>query len=77
MKRFFVSIITVFTMMAAPLRADVDIQEVISPGGLKAWLVEDHTIPFMALRLGFKGGASLDRPDKRGAVSLMMPTSRA
>lgn len=72
MKRLFISVIAVFTFFSAPLRADVDIQEVTSPNGLKAWLVEDHTIPFMALRLGFEGGASLDRPNKRGAVSLMM-----
>ncbi len=72
MKRFFYSVLAVVTIIAAPLRADVDIQEVTSPMGFKAWLVEDHTIPFMALRIGFKGGASLDRPDKRGSVSLMM-----
>jgi len=72
MKRFFLSVLTVVTLVAAPLRADVDIQEISSPMGFKAWLVEDHTHPFMALRIGFKGGASLDRPEKRGAVSLMM-----
>lgn len=72
MKRIFFSLIAVVTIIAAPLRADVDIQEVTSPMGFKAWLVEDHTIPFMALRLGFKGGASLDREGKRGSVSLMM-----
>lgn len=72
MKRIFLSLIAVVTIIAAPLRADVDIQEVTSPMGFKAWLVEDHTIPFMALRVGFKGGASLDRADKRGSVSLMM-----
>ena len=72
MRQIFLSITAVFVLLAAPLRADVDIQEVTSPSGLKAWLVEDHTIPFMALRIGFKGGTSLDRADKRGAVSLMM-----
>lgn len=72
MKRFFLSLIAVFALLAAPLRAGVDVQEVTSPMGFKAWLVEDHTIPFMALRVGFKGGASLDAPEKRGAISLMM-----
>lgn len=56
---------------ALPLRADVDIVEVTSPGGIKAWLVEDHSIPFTALELRFRGGASLDAPDKRGAVNMM------
>ncbi|MGH1576836.1 M16 family metallopeptidase [Planktotalea sp.] len=72
MNRIFLSLVTMLSILAAPLRADVEIQEVTSPMGFKAWLVEDHTIPFMALRVGFKGGASLDRPEKRGAVSLMM-----
>ena len=72
MNRIFLTVFTVFTLLCAPLRADVDIQEVTSPMGFKAWLVEDHSIPFMALRVGFKGGASLDRGDKRGSVSLMM-----
>ncbi|MGB7319096.1 MAG: pitrilysin family protein [Planktotalea sp.] len=72
MKRLILGVTAIFVLLAAPLRADVDIQEVTSPLGLKAWLVEDHTIPFMALRVGFKGGGSLDRDGKRGSISLMM-----
>ena len=58
-------------VVAAPLRAAVDIQEVVSPGGINAWLVEEHSIPFVALEIRFKGGASLDPRDKRGATNLM------
>jgi zinc protease len=62
----------VLTLLAAlPARAEVNIQEVTSPGGLKAWLVEEHSIPFVALDVRFRGGASLDAPGKRGAVNLM------
>ncbi len=56
---------------ALPVQAEVDIQEVTSPGGLKAWLVEEHSIPFAALDVRFRGGASLDAPGKRGAINLM------
>ncbi len=56
---------------ALPAHA-IDIQEVASPGGIRAWLVEDHSIPFTALELRFEGGTSLDAPDKRGATLLMM-----
>lgn len=59
---------------ALPAQAETAIQEVTSPGGIKAWLVEDHTIPFTALELRFKGGNSLDLPDRRGAVNLMTAT---
>ncbi len=42
-----------------------------SPGGIDAWLVEEHSIPFVALEIRFKGGASLDAEGKRGATNLM------
>ena len=45
-----------------------------SPGGLRAWLVEAHDIPFTALEIRFRGGASLDAPGKRGAINLMTAT---
>lgn len=57
--------------LALPAHAAVDIKEVKTPGGLTAWLVEDHSIPFAALEIRFRGGASLDAPDKRGAINLM------
>lgn len=57
--------------VALPARAATDIQEVTSPGGITAWLVEDHGIPFTALELRFAGGTSLDPQDKRGVVNLM------
>ncbi|WP_312526461.1 pitrilysin family protein [Paracoccus sp. (in: a-proteobacteria)] len=72
MIRVFASVL--FVLMATlPARA-IDIQQITSPGGIKAWLVEDHSIPFTALTLMFKGGASLDQPGKRGAINLMTAT---
>ena len=59
-------------LAALPLRAEIAIQEVTSPKGVKAWLVEEHSIPFVALELRFKGGGSLDLPGKRGATNLMV-----
>ncbi|TRD22255.1 M16 family metallopeptidase [Palleronia caenipelagi] len=60
------------TLLTLPARAAVDIQEVTSPGGINAWLVEEPAIPFVALELRFLPGAALDRTGKRGAVNLMM-----
>lgn len=57
--------------LTGPIRAAVEIQEVTSPGGTEAWLVEDHSIPFAALEIRFRGGTSLDAPGKRGVVNLM------
>lgn len=59
-------------LWAAVGRAEVEIQEVTSPGGISAWLVEEHSIPFVALEIMIMGGAGLDAPDKRGAANLMV-----
>ncbi|SDX31367.1 zinc protease [Ruegeria halocynthiae] len=69
MKRIFATLIAV--VIALPAWAEIEIEEVTSPGGITAWLVEDHSIPFTALELRFRGGTSLDDPDARGAVYLM------
>ena len=72
MIRFVLATLTVLSL-TLPARA-LDIQKVTSPGGLKAWLVEAHDIPFTALEIRFRGGASLDAPEKRGAITLMAAT---
>lgn len=63
----------IFATLAVPAHA-IEIQEVTSPGGITAWLVQDDSIPFVALDLEFRGGASLDQADKRGAINLMTAT---
>ncbi len=63
--------ITLAVLLTSPLKAEVNIMEITSKSGIKAWLLEDHSIPFTALNIRFKGGTSLDRTGKRGAVNLM------
>jgi zinc protease len=74
MKRLFIALSVAASTFAASAFAAVEIQEVESPGGFKAWLVEEPSIPFVALELRFRGGTSLDAPGKRGATSLMVST---
>ena len=57
-------------LLALPAHA-TQIDRVTSPGGIEAWLVQDDTVPFVALDIQFRGGASMDAPGKRGAVNLM------
>lgn len=61
----------IIMVLALPAAAEVKIKKVVSPAGITAWLVEDHSIPFTALELRFRGGTSLDAPGKRGAINLM------
>ena len=70
MMRF--ALVLLAALAAIPARAGVDIKEVTTPGGIDAWLVEDHSIPFVALEIRFRGGASLDAPDAQGATNLMV-----
>ncbi|WP_371707095.1 M16 family metallopeptidase [Oceanicola sp. D3] len=58
-------------LMPLVAQAEVEIEEITSPGGVDAWLVNEPSIPFVALEIRFKGGASLDAPGKRGAINLM------
>ncbi len=59
-------------LMVSPALAEIEITEVTSPGGITAWLVPEPSIPFVSLEIRFKGGASLDLPEERGATNLMV-----
>ena len=55
---------------ATPARA-VDVQRVVSPGGVEAWLVEDHTLPIIALSFSMTGGAATDPAGKEGLANMV------
>lgn len=60
-------------LIVLPAQA-VEIQRVVSPGGIEAWLVEDHTIPLIAVNFSFKGGAAQDPKDQEGLTRLLSAT---
>jgi zinc protease len=47
------------------------IQRVVSPGGIEAWLVEDYTVPLIALEFAVRGGAAQDPADKPGVANFL------
>ncbi len=55
---------------AGPARA-IEVQRVVSPGGIEAWLVEDHTNPIISLDMAFRGGAALDPAGKEGLANMV------
>lgn len=67
-------VLAIFALLLAalPLRADVDVQQITSPAGHPIWLVEDHSVPMIALELRFRGGTALDPEGKDGATNLMV-----
>lgn len=59
-------------LVARPARAQaIDIREVTTPLGIKAWLVEDHSVPVVTLSFSIAGGAALEPETQKGVTSLM------
>lgn len=56
---------------AAPALAAADIRVETSPGGLTYWLVEERTVPMVALEISFDGGAASDPAALAGAANFL------
>jgi len=71
--RFVASLATVLLSLLAivPAQAEVVFQDVQSPKGITAWLVEDYSVPLITIRFSFAGGASQDPAGKEGLANLM------
>ncbi|MDR6633493.1 zinc protease [Phyllobacterium sp. 1468] len=69
MKRF-AALFFLILFSAAPSYA-VEIKEVVSPKGVKAWLVQDDFVPLISMRFSFKGGSTQDPDGKEGLANLM------
>jgi zinc protease len=42
-----------------------------SPGGITAWLVEEHSVPLIAMRFAFDGGSAQDPAGKEGVAHFL------
>ena len=49
----------------------IAVQTVRSPGGIEAWLVEEHSLPLIAVDFAFDGGASRDPDNAAGSAYLI------
>lgn len=47
------------------------IEPITSPGGIKAWLVREPSVPIVALDYAFTGGANADPADKPGVATMV------
>jgi zinc protease len=48
-----------------------NVERVVSPGGIEAWLVQEPAVPLISVELAFTGGSAQDPPGKAGTASLM------
>jgi zinc protease len=74
MNRLLAQLAAVFLLvlaLVAPAQAEMNIQPVTSPGGITAWLYEDHSIPILNIEASFRGGTVLDPEGQEGGVNLM------
>ena len=76
MRRAGLLLLAAFALVATSLpAAAVDIEKVVSKGGIEAWLVRDAKNPIIALQFAMEGGTEHDPADKLGlaimATSLM------
>ena len=67
----FLALVFLVLPAIAPARAEVRIQEVKSQSGVTAWLVEDYSVPIIAIRFAFEGGSTQDPVGKEGLANLM------
>ena len=64
-----------FSLLLAPSQASaIEIKEITSAKGIKAWLVEDHTNPIITVNISFRGGSALDPRGKEGLANLVSAT---
>ncbi len=61
------SLLLAFTVLSAGPAQATKIEKVVSPGGIEAWLVQDHLNPIVSMRLAWRGGGSLD-PEGKDAL---------
>jgi zinc protease len=60
------------TTQTAPARSRAEtVQQIVTPGGVKAWLVESYAVPLVALEFAVRGGAAQDPVGKAGLASML------
>ncbi|WP_421862037.1 M16 family metallopeptidase [Parvibaculum sp.] len=58
--------------LAAILPAQaMDIERVVSPGGVEAWLVQEDEVPVVVMEVAWKGGAATDPEGKSGVANMV------
>ena len=71
--RYVVGLIAVCLVALAELvspAAAVNIERIVSPAGIEAWLVRESATPLVAMAYSFNGGSSQDPADKSGLANL-------
>jgi len=49
----------------------VDVERIVSPGGIEAWLVSDSTVPIVIMRASWRGGSAIEPANMIGVTGVM------
>jgi len=67
----FAAILFALFALSAQKASAIEIKEITSDKGIKALLVEDYTLPIIALSMSIEGGSTQDEIGKEGTFRLM------
>lgn len=63
-------LVCLFALSAARPAQAIEVERVVSPGGIEAWLVRDPKVPVLSIEFSFEGGSALDPEGKEGLANL-------
>lgn len=58
-------------IVSVPAADAANIERVVSPGGIEAWLVSESAVPLVAMNFAFVGGSTQDSADRSGTANMM------
>src|SRR5437667_67135 len=64
-------LVAALVSVAVPAHAATNIQRIVSPSGIEAWLVREPSVPLIAIDFSFRGGSSQAPAGKAGLATLM------
>jgi zinc protease len=62
--------LALLALAAVPPAHAMTIEKIVSPSGIPAWLVREHSTPLVAMNFAFHGGSAQDEADKAGTANL-------
>lgn len=62
--------VAIFITLSAPAARATNIERVVSPGGIEAWLVHEPSVPLLAMEFAFAGGSAQDPAARPGIANL-------
>ena len=71
MNRFIAAMLPMIALLAAaPAASAMNIEKIVSPSGIEAWLVREQAVPLVTLNYSFHGGPTQDGAEKSGTANL-------